>query len=161
MRDGFHIRIGKDTITPALNKLRRKSAGYRRKHILKVIANDLVNEVRNNIVNERQYDGKPMRSPAKNTKCGGRFAASYKWRYRKKSRIPVDCSSKQLQDTGGLLRGIGIISVNADKAIVGGRTGHARAILSYHNPTRKPAGISKEFAKEAQKKAMQLLTKGV
>lgn len=185
MKDGFSIRIGRDEFTPALRRLERNASGFRRRHILSVIANDLVNEIRDNIENERQYDGKPMKSPAAETKCNGRFAASYKWRYLKsyryakrgesrrqtvaagpggrkvRGRVPVTCSSKQLYHTGGFIKGIGTISVNADKAIVGGTTGHSRAILSYHGHTRRPAGISREFAQNSAEKAMRMLMKGV
>jgi len=186
MKDGFSIRIGRDEFTPAVRQIQRNATGFRRKHILSVIANDLVNEIRDNIESERQYDGKPMKSPAKRTKCNGRFAASYKWRYLKsyryaksgesrrqtvtrgptggrkvRGREPVTCASKQLYHTGGFIKGIGTIAVNANKAIVGGRTGHSRAILSYHGSTRRPAGYSKEFAQKSAEKAMSMLMKGV
>ncbi len=78
-----------------------------------------------------------------------------------RGRVPVTEASKQLQHTGATIKSIDILSVNPNKAIVGPTTGHGRAILSIHNPTRRPAGISKEFAERSADYAFRELMKGV
>ncbi len=190
MRMGF----GKDEITPTFERLYRNSSEVSRYRILSHVSNDLRNVTKRNIEAERQFDGKPMKSPANETKFGGRFAKSYKWRYRSgfrhldagekkrfaatgkvggrqlrgtergtkiRRRIPVTPSSKQLQDTGATIKSIDILSVNCNRGAVGPKTGHGKKILSYHEKTRRPFGISDKFAEKAQKYAFGELLKGV
>lgn len=76
-------------------------------------------------------------------------------------RIPITPSSKQLRRTGATIKSIDLISAGPDRAQVGPTTGHGNAIISYHNPTRRPFGISKEFADWANKYTASELVKGV
>ena len=96
MRMGF----GKDEITPTLELLYRNSSEVSRFEILSHISNDLRNQSKKNISQEKQYDGKPMKSPAKETKYGGRFAKDYNWRYRKGFRHLGAEEKKRFKATG-------------------------------------------------------------
>jgi len=193
----MRLRQGIDEITPALEQLYRNSSPAARLQVMKELGNDLRNTQKRSIADEKQYDGKPMRSPAKETKYGGRFAKDYNWRYRAgfrhldkgerqryeetgsvggrqlagrgksrktikiRRRLPVTPASKQLQDTGGTIKSIDILSVNPDMARVGPKTAHGKKILSVHEKHRKPLGISKKWAEWAQKYAFNRLLKGV
>jgi len=191
-------RIGKDEWTGTFRTLIANSSPRMKTRILTEVADDLKWTIRKNIQDEKTYEGDPMKSPAKKTKFGGRFAESYKWRYlesvrnldsrekrelkatgrvgggagrrlitgasgatKVQGRVAVTEASKQLSFTGATIKSIDILSVSSNKAIVGPTTGHGRAILSIHNPTRRPAGISKEFAEKTAKKVFNRLMKGV
>lgn len=197
------MEFGKDDLTPALAQLVKNASPAQRESTLKKLANRLRNLLKLNLADEKNYDGSDMRSPAKETKFGGRFAKSYKWRYRPgfmlatkevastrrtvqesatidkkgyartrfrvRRRIEVTEDSKQLQDTGGLLKSIDILSVDCNRAAVGPKTGHGQKIAKVHQENedipeakrRKPIGISDEFADEAVKFAADDLMKGV
>jgi len=73
---------GIDEITPAFDRLYRNSSPAARLQVMKELGNDLRNTQKRSIADEKQFDGKPMKSPAKKTKYGGRFAEDYNWRYR-------------------------------------------------------------------------------
>ena len=188
-------RIGEDSITPAFKKLLANASEAVKLQIMKELGFDLANEQKRNIEAEKQYDGKPMKSPAKQTKFGGRFSKDYNWRYREgfrhmtgeekkqfgatgkvgggrglketkrgtkvRRRIPVTAASKQLKDTGATIKSIDILSVTCNRAAIGPKTGHGRKVLSAHEKTRKPFGISKEWADKARKFAFDRLLKGV
>ena len=179
----MRMSMGKDEWTPAIQKLAANASPERRKAILSTLASRLSNENKRSIAAEKQYDGAPMKSPAKETKFGGRFAKSYNWRYRPgyifaptttkqrvtmkgerrkvRRRVPVTEDSKQLQDTGGTIKSIDILSASASRATVGPKTGHGQKILSVHSETRRPFGISDAFADKARKYAFDELMKGV
>jgi hypothetical protein len=76
-------------------------------------------------------------------------------------RIPVTAISRQLNDTGATKKSIDLLSVDCNRATVGPKTGHGNRIISYHNPTRRPFGISDRFAEWAGQLVMDDLTKGV
>lgn len=185
--------IGKDEASPALLKLLGNTSPQRRTEILGRIAFACATQQKKSIAAELQYDGQPMKSPAKETKFGGRFAKRYNWRYREGSRqlrrsettaqrvhagisggkkgprevltvrrrVAVTPASKQLQDTGATIKSIDILSVNAQVARVGPKTGHGQLILSVHDSTRHPLGMSNEFKEKARKTAMEEIWKGV
>ena len=193
----MRLRQGIDEITPALDQLYRNSSPAARLPVMKELGLDLANTNKRNIEKELQYDGKPMRSPAKETKYGGRFAKKYNWRYRAgfrhldkgerqryeetgsvggrqlagrgksgmtikiRRRLPVTPASKQLQDTGGTIKSIDILSANPDRTRVGPKTAHGKKILAVHERHRKPLGISKKWATWAQSYAFKRLLKGV
>jgi len=198
----MRLRQGIDEITPAFDRLYRNSSPAAKLQIMKELGNNLRNTQKRNIANELQYDGRPMKSPAKETKYDGRFAESYKWRYRVgfrqltseekrhyemtgrvggargyhtkgrrlkqmkrgvkvRRRIPVTPASKQLQDTGGTIKSIDILSADPNKTCVGPKTAHGKKILAVHEKTRKPFGISKKWATWAQGYAFNRLLKGV
>jgi hypothetical protein len=178
---------GRDEISPALKKLVANASDAQKKAILGVLANRLSNANKRSIAAEKQYDGAPMKSPAKERKFEDRFAKSYNWRYRPgymmspartnqriqsrqtlkgerrmvRRRVPVTETSKQLQDTGATIKSIDILSVDAHRARVGPKTGHGELILSVHEKTRRPFGISDGFAHEAREYAFEELMKGV
>ena len=192
------MKIGKDEWTGTFKALAANSTPAMKTRILTEVADDMKWTTRKNIQNELQYDGAPMKSPAKVTKFGDRFSIDYNWRYLKtirhmdskekkqfkttgrvgggagrkiikgetgadkvQGRVAVTAASKQLNFTGATIKSIDIISVSSNKAIVGPTTGHGRTILSIHNPTRRPAGISKAFAEKIAKMVLTRLTKGV
>lgn len=187
----MRARQGKDDITPMFKKLLSNASEASKLQIMKELGEDLVNEIKKGIEAERQFDGKPMKSPAKQTKFGGRFAKSYKYRYREgfrgmtsqekkqftatgkvgggrgtrgskvRRRIPVTPQSKQLQDTGATIKSIDIISVTCNRAAVEPKTGHGRKVLGVHEKTRRPFGIGKKWADKARKFAFGRLLKGV
>lgn len=191
----IQFRVGEDEITAALEGLARNSSSFGRLQTLRLVGNYFKNKTRDGIEKELQYDGKPMKSPAKKTRLGGRFAASYKYRYypgtalakgeelkrfkssgrigtrklkidsagraRVRRRKPVTSSSKQLNFTGLFRKSIDILSGDSKRIVVGSTTGHGNRILSFHNSTRKPLGISKQDAEEVQKIAYEELLKGV
>lgn len=179
----MRMSMGKDDWTPALQKLIANSSPERKKAVLSQLASQLSNTNKRNVADEKQYDGAPMKSPAKETKFGGRFAKDYNWRYRPgymlspgttnqrvsekagrrkvRRRIAVTEKSKQLQDTGATIKSIDILSVSSERATVGPKTGHGELILSVHGETRKPFGISDAFADKARKFAFDELMKGV
>ncbi len=191
----MRMRTGKDEWTPTLRKLGRAASPAAKRLILSRLCNDLKEEIRSNIANEKQYDGDPMKSPSKNPRADGKFSKDYKWRYLKsyraqsaaekksgrrqtkasasfaggkkldvdkvRGRVAVDASSKQLNFTGDTRKSVDILSVSGNRGTVGPKTGHGRQILSWHNATRRPVGISKMFAEKAQKKAFRELMKGV
>jgi hypothetical protein len=178
---------GRDDITPTLAQLVANASPERKKAVLSILGSRLSNANKRSIAAEKQYDGAPMRSPAKQTKFGGRFSKKYNWRYRPgymsapsntnqriesrdsgrgarrmvRRRVPVTEASKQLQDTGATIKSIDILSVSASRASVGPKTGHGQLILSVHEKTRRPFGISDTFAREAQEYAFEELMKGV
>jgi hypothetical protein len=183
--------FGKDEITPALNRLMQNASDVNRYKILSKLGNDLQNKSKMNIEVQVQFDGSPMKSPSKKPRPDGKFALSYKWRYREgyrivskkekgkqrgiqnandrltaRRRVPVDESSKQLWDTGATLRSIGIISVSPNKAMVGPRTGHGQLILSVHDKeapknTRTVLGMTEAWKDQARQYAINELMKGV
>lgn len=191
----MRVRVGKDEWKPTFRKLALSVSPVQRAQALRMICNDLKEELRTNIADEKQYDGDPMKSPSKDPRPDGKFAKSYKWRYLKsyrhmtkgekesgrrktvrstsfvkgkavdadkvRGRVPVDSTSKQLNFTGDTRKSIDILSVSSNRGTVGPKTGHGRQILSWHNATRRPVGISKKFAGKAQKKAYDELLKGV
>jgi hypothetical protein len=184
-------RIGKDEVTPALLALVRNTSPRRKAEILGRLAFACATQQKRSIAAELQYDGEPMKSPAKETKYGGRFAKRYNWRYRGgyalateqkaagrrdvksftgksgkqrrmvRRRIPVTPESKQLQDTGATIKSIDILSANAQVARVGPKTGHGQLILSVHDSTRHPLGMSEEWKQKARETAMAEIMKGV
>jgi hypothetical protein len=198
-------RIGKDEVTPALLALVRNTSPRRKAEILGRLAFACATQQKRSIAAELQYDGQPMKSPAKETKYGGRFAKRYNWRYREgyrlmteeekvdaynakvlgknfqkiqhssyrtkrgrvkfrhqvRRRIPVTPESKQLQDTGATIKSIDILSANAQVARVGPKTGHGQLILSVHDSTRHPLGMSEEWKQKAKETAMAEIMKGV
>ena len=201
----MNVRIAKDEITPALARILQNTSPARRMEILGHLAFSCVNQQKKSIAAELQYDGAPMKSPAKETKFGGRFAKSYNWRYREgyrlmtdeervdaynarvlgknyqkihrstfidkkgyaqfkeriRRRVPVTAASKQLQDTGATIKSIDILSINAQVARVGPKTGHGQLILSVHDSTRHPLGMSEEWKQRARETAMSEIMKGV
>ena len=76
-------------------------------------------------------------------------------------RVPVDANSKQLNFSGDTRKGIDILSVSSNRGTVGPKTGHSRRILSFHNATRRPVGISNKFAEKAQKRSFSEMLKGI
>lgn len=198
----MNARLGKDEITPALKQILANTSPSRKAEILGRIAFSCANQQKKNIAAELQYDGQPMKSSAKETKFGGRFAKRYNWRYREgfrladeeesydyknfgvigggrgrefkfrrtkkgknrlmvRRRIPVTPASKQLQDTGATIKSIDILSVNAQVARVGPKTGHGQLILSVHDSTRHPLGMSDEWKNKAREEALKEIMKGV
>ena len=179
----MRMSMGKDDWTPAIQALARNASPATKKAILSTLASRLSNANKRNIADEKQYDGAPMKSQAKETKFGGRFAKDYNWRYRPgfmlapsstkqrvsettgrrkvHRRVAVTEASKQLQDTGATIKSIDILSVSKDRATVGPKTGHGELILSVHEKTRRPFGISDAFANDARKYAFDELMKGV
>ena len=199
------MEIAFDDITPALTQLIRNASCEQRHRVLATLGSRLSNEIKRTMADEKSYDGKPMRSPSKNPRPDGKFAASYKWRYRPgwrllseeeevdiynarvlrkkhqeiltehrklksgkiktrkrvRRRIPVDETSKQLQDTGATIKSIDILSADCNRATVGPKTGHGQKIIGYHNDTRRPLGISDSFADRAAKYVFDELMKGV
>ena len=196
------LRVGKDELTPAVNKLLRNVSPAKRAVILRTIAFELKEVLKVGLGRELTYDGEAMRSPSKKPRADGKFAESYKWRYRPgfrhltggeasllgatgavgrrglapgksfaggelkgavkiRRRIPVDSSSKQLDDTGGTKKSIDVLSADCNTSTVGSKTGHGNLILSVHNPTRRPVGISDKFADWAVKRAAKDALEGV
>lgn len=193
----MEIKIKSDTITPALKKLYKNSGPVARRQALSRIGNGLANRIREQMSKEQQYDGKPMKSPARKTKFGGRFSKDYNYRYRDgfrhltsseraeyrasgkvgggagrktesrakgvkvRRRIPVTPESKQLQDSGRTIGSIQLLTADANRVRVGPTNDHGNFIISVHNATRKPFGISKKAADEAAEIAIKSLMKGV
>lgn len=196
------ITVGKDEWSPALKKLAAKASPMARVRILTKIGMEQAAVLKRGIEAELSYDGAPMKSPSKKPRADGKFAESYKWRYREgfrhldrgeaelfaatgrvgtrsmkigrgfvrgelreapkiRRRIPVTAGSKQLNDTGATKKSIDLLSVDCNRVTVGPNTGHGNLILSVHNPTRRPFGISDQFAKWAGETAAEDLTKGV
>lgn len=98
----FRIRVGKDEITGALENLAKNSSPWARQRTLWAVGDYLKRDKKNKILNELQYDGKPMKSPAKKTRLGGRFAASYKWRYEPGTRLAKGSELKLFKATGAI-----------------------------------------------------------
>lgn len=73
---------GRDEITPALERLIANASCEKRHRILATGGSRLANRIKAGMAAEKNYDGAPMRSPSKNPRPDGKFAASYKWRYR-------------------------------------------------------------------------------
>lgn len=190
----MRLRVGKDELTPAAKKLLGNISPAKRARILRGIAFELKEVLKLGLSKERTYDGYPMKSPSKRPRPDGKFAESYKWRYRPgfrhltrgeagtkrglaagkgfvggglqktikvRRRIPVTQSSKQLSDTGATKKSIDVLSADCNTSTVGAKTGHGNLILSVHNPTRRPFGISKKFADWAVKEAAKEILKGV
>lgn len=76
-------------------------------------------------------------------------------------RIRVTATSRQLNYTGGTKKSIDLLSADCNRSTVGPKTGHGNKVISYHNPTRRPFGISDKFAEWAQETVMDDLTKGL
>ena len=191
----MRVQTGKDEWKGVFRDIAIKSSPAARALILKRRCNELKEELRSNIAEERQYDGAPMKSPSKDPRPDGKFAKSYKWRYLKsrrhltkaekasgrrktsrstsfvggkatevdkvRGRIAVDSASKQLNFTGDTRKSVDILSVSSNRGTVGPKTGHGRQILSWHNATRRPIGISDKFAEKAQKRSYDELLKGI
>lgn len=108
----MNIRIGKDEITPAFRKLAKNVSPYGRTKILRLVGHNKKNKTRSYILKELQYDGKRMKSPAAKTRLGGRFAASYKWRYYPGTALATGEELKAFKGTGR----IGTRKLKTDKS---------------------------------------------
>jgi len=93
--------VGKDEWTPALKALAKNATPGARVRILTKIGLEQVRRIKNGIGNELQYDGLPMRSPSKRPRGDGKFAESYKWRYRPGYRHLDSEEAKVLAASGG------------------------------------------------------------
>jgi hypothetical protein len=76
------MEIAFDDISPALTQLIRNASCEQRHRVLATLGSRLSNEIKRTMADEKSYDGKPMRSPSKTPRPDGKFAESYKWRYR-------------------------------------------------------------------------------
>ena len=90
----------KDEITPALRRLLRNNDAPNRMRTLGVIGDKLVKHLQHNISNELDFEGKPMKSPAKETRLGGRFSKGYLYRYRDGFRHMSTAEKRQHKATG-------------------------------------------------------------
>ena len=111
------LKLGKDEWTPALKKALKNGGAASREATLKILAWQLKRELQNTYRKELTYDGKPMRSPATRTRLGGRFAASYLFRYPPKSFRHLSKAEKRTFKATGK---VGTRGLTAGSGFVGG-----------------------------------------
>lgn len=117
------VKIGKDEWTPALKKLAKNARPSARAATLKILAWRLNREIRKTYSKEKTFDGKAMKSPASDTRLGGRFAATYLFRYPPTSfRHLSKAETRVFKATGrvgtrGLSGGRGFVGGKLKKAV--------------------------------------------